>query len=346
MEITSSIKRILIGTLLLFTSLVLFFLNEEGPKTSDIARTAKEIKTITAENQKNLHNTLIAFHGTLETPEQLEDLYLKKGKYIQINRIVETYTTDSTRNINTDNPKNKIRYIWKENTNSQNTIQNYYDNTILKSVSKTAHTITLNGYKLSVDTLTLPKAKDLLLTRENTIETDNTLLLNQKYLFNGKGSLNDPKIGDVRIHYTVISSPSDPVTFFGTINPLSKTLSPYSDTYYTKNVSLYRVFNADKNSAIQELQNEENHSSWIFRFIAFTVLWIGLLLLIAPFHKVIKNIPFIGKMKSIGIILIAGICAILLSSIILFTLHLFYKGVFIIGGILFILFGIIIFYKK
>ncbi len=319
-SITSSITTILLGFLMFIASFFVIFFNEGGENISDIVQDSIELDVSNINNLET-NKAFVSLTAKLESNEKIGDLFLKKGNYLLVNRIVETYKTeidedeDENKHDEIDEYKinNRIKNKWIKNSEDINNLKNYYQKKELNSTTQIAKNISITEYSINTENLDLPKAIDLILTEKNIKQTDSIILLNKKYLFKGLGTLQNPKIGDIRIHYEVIKSPSELVTIFGEIDRNNKTIFSYYDASSDKNI--YKILRGDRNIAIETLKDEDIAVSWIFRFLGFAIMWGGLLVLVSPITRILEVIPFVGSFGSIGIMIITGILSLILSII-------------------------------
>ncbi|HIQ57397.1 TPA: hypothetical protein EYG84_01825 [Candidatus Gracilibacteria bacterium] len=341
-NITPVIKKVLLGLLLFLISFFVLFWNEGDANISEIAETSIEVQNIANIDKNALHKKFVSITGALETNQQLEDIFLKKNYYIQINRIVETYKVNTRKN-NKEDQKKIITHEWVQNIENKNEGKDYHRDKKLQSITQTTNFIALSGYKISIDEIELPATEPLILTQENTIQTNNTILLNQKYLFKGYGSLQQPKIGDIRISYTVINAPSQLVTLFGKIDTINNIITPY---YYNDNKKIYKIFNKTREESIIELKKEDIAASWIIRILGFSLMWTGLLFIATPLFLFISVIPFIGKFGTIGIILLTGLISIILSTITIFISIILHNIIILVIVIVLIITGLFFYIRN
>lgn len=96
-EVTSWVDRIVnsflgmvLGVVLFFGSFFLLYWNEGRVDLSPVARTAVEISATTID--KSAQGNLVSMTGILTSPQLLsDDLFIKPGKYIALNRDVDMF---------------------------------------------------------------------------------------------------------------------------------------------------------------------------------------------------------------------------------------------------------------
>jgi hypothetical protein len=109
------------------------------------------------------------------------------------------------------------------------------------------------------------------------------------YLFRGHGSVDQPKLGDVRVSYEVVE-PGKLTTLYG-----KRTGTTVVAFVNEKNDKLFRAVPGTHEQAIAELHGEHVTQTWIVRALGFFAMWVGLGLVLAPINAVLDIVPFIGS---------------------------------------------------
>jgi hypothetical protein len=318
-RIASSIGGIFFGIAILFISIGLIFWNEGRTDISKVASTAVQLESNTLADS-SLNRQLVSVTGNLTSEEVIGDTYLQVGNYLKVFRNVEMYawietkrtenetnvggseTTTETYSYSTDwtsNPANSNNFQVSEgHTNPSLTVEN---------ITRSVNTAQLGEYNLRLDGLTLPTSQPLELSKEITISADGFNFANENYLFNGQGTLSQPEVGDIRISYTVLKSPLENVTAFGSFNSANQSIEPFYDD---KNNKLYRVLAGNFDSAINTLRFEHKAKTWALRIGAFFGIWIALMLILSPVSTFLDILPIFGRISRAaigGITFIAGL---------------------------------------
>lgn len=193
----------------------------------------------------------------------------------------------------------------------------------IKSATKRVNEIKMGLYKIPTAGLDLPA--------EESISPISPELVNLKvnigsgrneisgdYIYNGKGGIDTPRLGDLRVSYRVLKS-GFTGTAFGSIDPENITLKPFSvgnkrivDKLFGK---LYRIFNSDRQAAIQTLHSEFSTLGWILRLTGFIMMWLGIFLVFEPISVLLDIVSVIGTVSRFLIGGIAFLIALPLSII-------------------------------
>jgi hypothetical protein len=116
------------------------------------------------------------------------------------------------------------------------------------------------------------------------------------YLYAGRGTLETPKLGDVRIQYEVVEPAAGPFTLYGTRN--GKSVVPYVHEPEKEKIiteKLYRVVVGTHEQAVATLHGEHVAMTWALRIIGFVMMWLGMALTVAPLNTVLDIVPFVGS---------------------------------------------------
>ena len=344
------------GLIMFVGSFFVLYMNEGRVDKSKIAKTAIEISS-TTKAPATADGKLISATGIFKSDEKLGDTFLKQGDYIAIRRYVEMYawsekksskskknfggseTTESTYTYTkkwTWLPANSSMFKKsKEHENPQMTLSNNV---------KRVKSAKLGIYDVDMHNVKLPFCgQGIQLDKGNVVLSDGVKLANSKYLFKGKGALDSPEIGDLRISYFAINDPLYPATIFGKLDSSSEMIS----LFYTKNDrKIYRVFEGTRDSAIALMHEEYKLFLWLFRLIGFLMMWIGLVFLLRPLSVFLDVVPFLGSLGMFGIFLstllvslVASITTIVVSIIAHSLIALIVVMLALLGGVIWYLRG-------
>lgn len=150
-------------------------------------------------------------------------------------------------------------------------------------------------------------------TSNNAVQTTtlNTAkpVISGNYIFNGKGSITNPQIGDLRISYNYIKS-GENGTIFGKLEGTS--IAKFTNKDGT---SILCMRNGDKESAIATLKSEHDTVTWILRVVGFLMMLIGLNLIFAPIGIILDFLPFLGNISRSVTGIITFIASLILSIV-------------------------------
>ena len=113
-----------------------------------------------------------------------------------------------------------------------------------------------------------------------------------------------PTIGDVRIEYEVV--PEGPVSLVG--KQVSSTMEPYQTEAGDK-LLLVKPGTMSAAAMFEAAHSENVMMTWIFRFVGFLMMFVGLGLIFGPVKVIADRVPFIGPAISGGVGLVAFLLA-------------------------------------
>ena len=329
-RLANSFVGLLLGIALFFGSFVVLYWNEGRIDFSQVARQAIEISAATANN--SAQGQLVATTGEVISDEVLGDnLYLKPGKYIALNRISEMFAWDETKSTRTEkkaggSEKKVTTYSYSKKWQNKPEDSSKFKKKAghknpakaISDFSTRVKRATIGIYDLDMDELKLPKFQAIQLNSEILTLTDEVSLTGN-YLFQGSGTLDNPKIGDLRIKYSMIPNGAN-VTVFGKLLANNK-ISTYLHEGKHK---FYRMLSGSKQEAINTLKKEHKILTWLFRLLGLGMMWMGLTLFIEPIGVVLDVIPFLGNFTR-GIVgasaLIIAFCLSTITILISMLLH-------------------------
>ena len=319
----NSFKSILVGIMLFLSSFGVLYWNEGRVDLSLIAKTAEEIQV--DKNNPESDGKLIFASAEVSTKKLLEDSYLAAGEYLEIERKVEMFSwtertsTSSEKNLGgSETETTTYEYVkdWTENPRDSSSFKFPEEHrNLAKSLSseiKRVESASIGSYSIDTSDIQLPAKKTITLNKQNTFLKDGWNLATDSFLFKGKGSFQEPLIGDLRISYSVVS-PDKNMTIFGKLDENNKEISSYYNE--KKDATLYRLFKGSQDTAIQTLHSEYKSSTWILRAVGFLMMWIGLSMLFKPLHVLFDVIPFLGSLSR-GLVSVASFIVALVLSII------------------------------
>jgi hypothetical protein len=342
-RIGKSIGGALAGVLLFFGSFVLLYMNEGRTDLSKIAKTAIELPAsgvdATAEGR------LVSGSGVVTSAETLGDaVYLRDGKYLAIDRSVEMYawvekvTEKSQTNVGgSETTTTTYDYVmeWTDGPMSASEMQ-YPDEHInpvlsIESESFTVGTLTVGTLDVA-GTVDLPSTERLTLTKDLvSLSDDETLSGN--YVFYGTGTMTSPKLGDIRVSYSVLQ-PGFDGTVFGELSGDKVTKFTNED-----GDSVFRVFEGSREGGIAMLHDEYVTMGWILRVVGFLMMWIGLTSVLGPLATLLDVLPFLGSTTRfmVGVVtfpiaLVLTIVTVLVSMILHSLVALIVVVLLAIGG--------------
>ncbi len=307
--------RMLLGVLVMLGAFVLLWTNEGRVNLADVAQKSTQTSADTVDPA--LEGEFVGVTGRLETAVPVNDpLYLRPAEYVQLNRWVEMYAWVEDEESN-DEGGNYYTYemMWTNDPRSAEEFdqpQGHANPPMpLYDAEFTAAAATVGAYQINPQQMRLPSPDDLALSNQNVLE--GPYRIGPAYIFEGKGSLDSPKLGDVRVSYTAVPS-GITATAFG-----KQSGSEITAYIYRDKTELYRVLAGSRDQAILKLNAEYKNLLWGFRGMGFVLMWIGLGLLVSPLTAVLSFVPVLGNLgrKAIGAVtfVLALVLAGLTSSV-------------------------------
>ncbi|MEO0107110.1 MAG: TMEM43 family protein [candidate division WOR-3 bacterium] len=327
-NIIKSISGIIIGFLMFIISFVVLWTNEGRTNLGKVAETALIVSPDAINSSAD--GKLVSITGTLETTTPIGDPeFLKPGKYVRLERIVEMFAWVEEKETKTEKKvggtteeKTVYRYKkeWTRNPKSSGEFKypEGHENPY-KSVSEQtfyAPSAKIGIYSFDPQSATLPSARPVYLTTQNVIFSRNGKLVGTDYIFIGKGTFDNPQVGDIRLRFEAVQTGIS-VTLFG------KKQGENIIAYLHKGRDrLFRALSGTREEAIATLKTEHKMIGWFLRIVGFLLMWIGLNLILGPIGAILDILPFLGNLSRgiIGVItflvaLVLSIVTILISMI-------------------------------
>ncbi|HEY9862217.1 MAG TPA: TMEM43 family protein, partial [Candidatus Obscuribacterales bacterium] len=295
----NSFMAAFLGVALFFTSFLVLYWNEGRVDFSQIAKTAVEISA-TAPNKTAL-GKLVSTTGNITSSQKLGDqLFLKAGNYIVVDRQVETYAwvekreTETKKSLGgsetkvttytydaqwTTNPADSRSFKYSEShKNPSKTAEGFRysyrpkgdregiyrqsERAIAAQTYKVPEA-KIGVYKVDVPNLQILSLKNLPLEPQK-LSLDESVSLQGEYIYAGEDTLATPQIGDLRIRYAALPADTT-VTVFGQLSA-SDRITPY---LHKGKHRLYDLFPGSREQAITKLRSNYVVMLWVFRLGGF-----------------------------------------------------------------------------
>lgn len=341
----NSFAGVLLGVSLFFASFFVLYWNEGRINFAQIAKTAIEISA-TVPNP-TAQGKLVSITGNITANQKLDDqLFLKQGNYIVIDRQVETYAWVEERKTETQksfsgsetktttytydakwtaDPANSDSFKYSKNyKNPVKTAEGFRYSYRLKgdregvyregkrAIAPNIYKVPeakIGNYKVNVPDLQLLSLQPLALDPQK-LNLDESVSLQSEYIYAGKDTLATPHIGDLRIRYTALPADTT-VTVFGQLSPANQ-ITPY---LHKGKHRLYDLFPGSREQAIAKLHSNYLVMLWVFRLGGFLSMWFGLNFVAAPLSAMLSFIPFVGSLTENITLLTSLVGAFVLSTI-------------------------------
>lgn len=306
---SSPFVGILFGIGLFFGSFVLLYLNEGRVDLSKIAVNSIPVsaESVHGENQ----DKLVAVSGTLHSDAPLGDPdLLTTSHYLQLERSAEMYAWEETED--DDDDTGVTSYDYKRDwTSSPENSQNFNNpnghfNPPMKYQDEefTVSSISLGAYSANPTSLFFMQKEDVQLSEGMLLEGR----VANNFIFIGKGTLNEPEVGDLRISYKAFANDQS-VTLFA--EQYENQLRPFTQ----KDTILYRAYPTDRETAITSMRTEFLTLLWASRVGGLMMMWIGLMVMVSPLTRMLGYLPIVGEAGRFVISLVAFAIAFVLSLI-------------------------------
>jgi hypothetical protein len=295
----ASIKGVIVGVVLFFAAFPILWWNEGRTDLSTVAKTAVVVNPDGSSKQAG-EGKLVSVTGKLAVDGTIGDPdYLKPGSYVTLDREVEMYAWVETKETRTEKKLGggsrevtTYSYDRKWTDHPQDSSEFRYpeehENPGLEvhARSFTAPVAQVGVYKFEPSDVELPSSTPIALTPALITRGSR---LNGDYIYQGKGSIKAPVLGDLRISFSAVL-PGKTVTLYG--EQQGTTVIAFMHEGKDK---LHRVVNGTHAEAIATLHAEHTATTWLLRALGFVLMWIGLGMTLGPFNAVLDIVPFVGS---------------------------------------------------
>ena len=315
------------GTTLLLLSIAALAHVESTPTLGELARRAP---VILANTPAPVDEARFAAATGLLTSKMLigDDAYLRPGPFVAVRRRTEMFSWTQGRDGDTatyatgwsETPENSEDFDVPEG--HQNPPKALTSRSFLASDAR------VGVYDVDLGSIALPYFQSLELA-PSTVQGDD-VDVTPDALFVGKGTLESPQVGDMRIRYEVIPQ-TVAVTAFGWVN--AKKIEPFMAPH---GLRLYHLFYGYRDAALLKLAPFSGPSPTLFRVLALVAVWLSLILLTRQLrvdHR-LEQLHFLVRLALLfaAAIVLTGVCivlsmsggvlwpAVLLSTLVVFAL--------------------------
>ena len=376
-RITSSLKGILTGFLLIIAGTILLWWNEgRAVKTAKSIKNAVEQTTPVADlstyNQA-LNGQMICASGFATTNDYVSDPYFGIGETaIRLERNVEffqwvevsqtktedkvggkqeTTTTYTYSKAWTSHPVNSSEFKDPEYQG-----KNFVVMSNLESADFQAKNVTVGAYILpegmisSISgsepmnvSLAADKISDLNKTVAQSLSKGDSLnfvTVSQNQVYLGENS-NNPAIGDVRITFTKVM-PANVTVWARVVN---NTFEHYVDAKHGKGVGGLYMGIRSLDSLQEQAESSNNFMTWLLRIVGFLLVFFGLKGLFGLLIAILKVLPFLANIANVAVSVVCGVVGFAWSLVIIAIAWLFYRPV-LAGILIAVVVGLFIFLSK
>lgn len=311
----------LLGIALFIGSFFLIFWNEKNYiiEMEEIEFVRSAVVSLPSSQPDPTNNEkLVHLSEVMITDEVLSDtMFGISENALKLSRTVEMYqwqerTHKQSNNDNTTTTTYEYNLGWHSNLISHSNFKHpegHENPTSMPYQSKvyTAKNMTMGGFNISQQYYEQIENLDTYeLTQQNLDASDPKIKSSYKLSDNqyANADLNNPKLGDIKISFTIVK-------------PMMMSIIGKQDgnaiTPYQKDGREIAFLYPDKQSAQEILNIEESNDAtqaWMFRGLAFLMMWGGLNFFLSPLVMLASFIPFLGRMVEY----VTGMFTLLISA--------------------------------
>lgn len=311
-RLMKSVGGAVIGLLLAVCSFPVLWWNEGRTNWGDVAKKAAVVSP--AATGTDGEGKLVSVTGPLTATERVGDpQFLKAGPYLELDRKVEMYAWKETKKSKEEKQvgggsKTITTYdyarTWSEHPQASDEFRHPdgHENPAmtLQSQSFKAHSARLGSFEFDPESAELPGAQaftpapgDYLVggaLRGAQAARTNEVAPQQmgEYLFQGKGTLESPRVGDVRISFEAVKPLAEATLFGQRAGSKIEAATVDKDTFY-------RVLAGSRAQAIDTLQTEHTVTTWLLRLVGFLMMWLGAAAVFGPINTFLDIVPIAGS---------------------------------------------------
>jgi hypothetical protein len=308
-ELGRSIVAVPIGILLFMASFAVLFLTEGRTNEADVAEQALSVPS---EEAGGRDGEFISTTSEITTKAPVGDPeYLEAGNWISVERDVEMFAwverSESEERKKIGGGTERITwYTYTEEWTSVPDDSNTFDDprghlnppqSVEGKVFSTK-AATVGAWSFDATDARLPPNEDLSLaglTLKGAAAAGATV---GDVVYLGAGGVETPRIGDIRLSWRTFAS-GERVTVWG--QGEGSTLVAHMHEGETR---MFRVLRGGRDEALAMMLQEYKMLGWIGRGIGFFMMWIGMMMALAPLSQVMDVIPFLGN-ASRGLVMVA-----------------------------------------
>lgn len=339
-RIKSAFAGMFFGLLLIIGGIVLLFWNEG--RTVKNKRALKEgEKNVISVPIANVNNAnegkLIHFTGLADTKDTLaDDEFGISEVAVKLSRKVEMYQWEEKEESTTkkklggsEETKTTYKYskTWsgslinsgdfKVSENHENPAEFPYS-----SSDVYASNIRIGAFELPASLIqSIPGDTPLPLTKLG-VDSIKGASVHNSTIYIGKGSVTSPKIGDVKITFSVIKPQN--------VSVVGKQTGSSVEPYVAKNGKTVFLLQSGTIAADKMFQSQISSNKkigWLLRLVGFLLVFGGFGAIFKPLSVIADVVPFIGNIVAFGTGLVSGILAFAISFIVIAVAWIYYRPV-------------------
>ncbi len=336
----NSFLGIIVGLILIFLSGILLF-NNEGRAVKTAKGLTEGSKAVVSVSNTPLdpanENKLVHLYGALEVEDTLRDAEFHLAvNALHLNREVEMYQWTEDQETKTEDKlggaqETTTTYTYKKAWKSSEVNSSEFQEPSghenpgsfpYQKLNQSAQMVTLGDFQLSSSLISSVNQFTDIQPQEQNIAQVSGASLSGKYVHIGKGSANEPKVGDVRISFKKVV----PTEVSIIAQQMGNRLTPYLTSQGT-HIELLQLGSVPANMMFEAAQSQNTVLTWILRLVGVVLMFIGFKLFFGPISILTAVLPFLKKIADIGIGLVSFILALSISLLIIAIGWLFYRPV-------------------
>lgn len=359
-RIMSSIKGVVLGLLFFLISFPVLWLNEgravkEAKKLKEGLSVVVHVEADTSESVND--GKLIHITGKADTKDLVSDhTFNLSVNALRLSRHVQMYQWEE--NVTTTTKK---KLGGGETTTKKYTYQKTWSSTIIpshefkkpekhqnpnsipyKSIDFTAKTINVGAFRLSHNLINkLDRSEIFNINQEAMAKVNEAVGENLGWkLVDGalyRGDVNNPKLGDLRIGFSVLY----PTIVSIIAEQRGTDLVAYKTSYGP--VEMLSFDNRTAQEMFEEAMAANAMLTWIFRLLGLILMIAGISLILKPLATLLAVVPFFENLIGAGIFVFALLISIVLAFITIAIAWIFYRplvGIALLVGAIIAFFGL------
>lgn len=319
-ELGRSILAVPIGILLFLASFAVLFLTEGRTNEADVA---EHSLSVPSEEAGGRDGAFISTTGELATASPVGDPeYLQAGDWLSVERNVEMFAwverSESEERKKIGGGTERITYYtytteWTDTPEDSNKFDDpnghLNPTQAVKSAVYSTKKAQVGAWSFDATDARLPPPEELSLTGVKLLgKAAAGRTVGDMVYLHARGP-ESPNVGDIRMSWRALPA-GVRVTTFGEGN--GKSLVAHM---YDGDTRMFRVVRGGRDEALATMLQEYKMLGWIGRFGGFFMMWIGLMMALAPLSEVLDVIPFLGS-ASRGMVALATLPIALVLTLI------------------------------
>lgn len=330
-----SFMGFVVGLILVVGSLILIWWNEGRAVQAE--RGLNEALGIVAQADAAgidpaLKGKLVHISGEAATDEAIRDSATGASfaPSLVVARTVEMYQWDESKETRTEEKVGGTQTTTTTYTYSKKWSESYRDSSEFQTreghvnppMPLQSQSFTPEQAKLGAWRLTRGQLLDLSDLRDVSLdEAPAGWRLEMGRLYKGKGSDGAPEVGDLRVSYARVASPT-PVSIVGKQG--DGVIAPYA-TSNGYEIELVANGTVDAATMIRDKQSDETILTWVLRAVGMVVLWIAFCMILGPLQAVANVVPFVASLIGGAVALVALALALPLGLFTMAAAWIFYR---------------------